>query len=202
MHSTSRSWHVTGVRAGPNTLGMDLKPTSSGGPNAGFGDAHWSRDGNRYQRPKRMVSLKNVNNAARIGEPKFKGAGLFDSGLCNVVATERVRKAKHQLSVRHVNGSVWYGRMDDSDLFDSARVILDHKGGSQTGCSAPANEVPDAELRCLEPQRFAVWDMVTGEHQGNMIGALRPQTLVECHGTIRRVSDDSNRRAIETQEFE
>ena len=181
---------------------MDLKPTSTGGPNAGFGDAHRRRDGNRYQRLKRMVSLKNVTNAARIGEPQFKGAGLLDSGLCNVVATERVRKTKHQLPVRHVNGSVWDGRMDDSDLFDSARVILDHKRRPQTGCSAPANEVSDAERRRLEPQRFAVRDMVTGKHQGDMIGVLRSQTLVECHGTIRRVFDDSNRRAIEPQEFE
>ena len=140
---------------------MDMKPTSSGAPNAGFGDAHWSRDGNRYQRLKRIVSLKHVNHAARLGEPKFKGAGLFDRRLCNPVATERAGKAKHQLSVRRVNGGVWDGRMNNSDLFDSARGILDYKRGSQTGCSAPASEVSDAERRRLEPQRFAVRDRVT-----------------------------------------
>ncbi len=140
---------------------MDMKPTSSSEPNAGFGDAHWSRDGNRYQRLKCMVRLKHVNNAARLGEPKFKGAGLFDRRLCNPVAMESERKAKRQLSVRRVNGGVWDGRINNADLVDAARVILDYKRGFQTGCSAPANEVSDAERRRLEPQRFAVRDMVT-----------------------------------------
>ena len=96
------------------------------------------------------MSFKKIVNGAMISKPKFKSAVLLDRQLVDTVTMLPIPEGESELAALRVNDRVCDWRIDDADLFDLVRVLLETNACIQPGLPDPGCKVKDVKLRSLE----------------------------------------------------